>query len=250
MKKIFYLISLGAAMLFTSCEKPLETYDTKPAVYFNEAGRLPAYQGEVIKDSTLISFSLLKNQDIIMNMVITATGTPSDQDRPYKLAVSPTSTAKEGVHYQILDKDFSIKKGETLDTIRVKFFRTPDMQTNTYLLSFNLESNDNFSTSMNSKKLTNGNIHSFVTYRFFVNDIVKKPARWLDTYLGTFTRKKLFLMIEILGVDPSYMDTAAGVGEIVAWGKFMQRYLNEQASAGNPIYEDNGTLMVMGPSSQ
>lgn len=249
-KNIFYFIILSAVTLFMSCEKGLELYSTKPAVYFNDAGRLPAYSGEPIKDSTLLSFSLLKVQDLIMNMVVTTTGEKSNVDRPYKLVVNPASTAKEGVHYEILDKNYSIKKGKTLDTVRIKFFRTPDLQTQTVLLSFDLQENDLFSTTMNSKKLSNGKTHSFVTYRWMVNDIIKKPARWLDGYLGTFSRKKLLLMVEILGVDPAYMDTSVAVAELSAWGKFMQRYLNEQAAAGNIIYDEDGTIMKMGTSSQ
>src|SRR5690606_24229579 len=100
--------------------------------------------------------------------------------------------------------------------------------------------NEYFSTSMKDKVLnTNtGKIHSFVTYRWFVNDIIKRPGRWLDGYLGTFTRKKLFLMVEVLGIDPAYLDGSVSIPETLAYGKFMQRYLNEQRGAGNTILEE------------
>ncbi len=91
---------------------------------------------------------------------------------------------------------------------------------------------------------------SLVSFRWFANDIIKKPARWLDTYLGTFTRKKLLLMAQVLGFEPAYLDASVSIVEMTAYGKFMQRYLNEQKAAGNTVYEDDGSEMTMGPSVQ
>ncbi|TCC92186.1 DUF4843 domain-containing protein [Pedobacter frigiditerrae] len=251
-KNIAYIIALVIISLSISCKKPLDTYSGENSIYFYDAGRLPVYTGEPIKDSTNISFSLAKSQDSTMNMIIAAIGPVSDKDRPYKLELNPNSTAIAGVHYTILNTSFQIKKNKTLDTVKIKFFRKAEMQTNTFLLSFDLKANENFVTTFNNKiaNTTTGRIHSFVTYRWFVNDIIKKPARWLDGYLGVFTRKKLNLMITVLGVDPAYLDTSVSIAETLAYGKFMQRYLNEQRALGNNILEDDGSVMIMGSSAQ
>ncbi len=251
-KHIYIYLLLMGAILGVSCEKTLSTYEGKPTIYFNEAGRLPNFSGEVLRDSTLLSFSLAKSQDSIVRMVITTIGEKKDFDRPYTLAINPASTAREGVHYQFLNHQQRIKKNELTDTVSIRFMRSADMQLNTFLLSFDLKDNDHFSTLMKSKIINNTTLkqHSFINYRWFVNDIIKKPARWLDGYLGVFSRKKLFLMVEVTGVDPAYMDTSISIVELTAYGKYMQRYLNEQNSAGNPIYEEDGSLMVMGPSVQ
>ncbi|SFG92062.1 DUF4843 domain-containing protein [Pedobacter insulae] len=252
MKKIIYtLCAIMTVMLGLSCEKPLETYSGKSSIYFNEAGRLPVYSGEPIKDSTNLSFSLAKSKDSIINMVIAATGATSDVDRTYKLVINPSSTAIEGKHYEFLTRDFSIKKSKTLDTVKIKFFRTMDMQATNFLLSFDLEENESFATLMSYKTINSaGKIHSFVNYRWFVNDIIKRPGRWLDVYLGTFSRKKLFLMVEVLGVDPIKLDSSVSIAETLAYGKFMQRYLNDQRAAGNTILEEDGSAMIMGSAAQ
>lgn len=252
MKKIIYsLCAITLVMLGIACKKPLETYSGKPSIYFNDSGRLPAYSGEPIKDSTNLSFSLAKSKDSIINMVITSTGAKSTEDRPYKLLINAASTAIEGKHYEILTKNFSIKKNKTLDTVKIKFFRTADMQSSNFLLSFDLKENENFVTIMNNKVVNSaGKLQSFVSYRWFVNDIIKKPGRWQDTYLGTFSRKKLFLMVEVLGVDPARLDNAVSIAEVLAYGSFMQRYLNDQRAAGNTILEDDGSVMIMGASVQ
>lgn len=247
-KNIAYIIALVIILFSFSCKKPLESYSGKPSIYFNDAGRLPTYSGEPIKDSTNLSFSLSKSQDSTVNMVVTTLGALSDKDRAYTLEPSASSTAVEGVHYTILNSTFQIKKYKTMDTVKIKFLRKPDMQTNIFLLSFNLKENENFVTTLNDKlaSATTGRRHSFVTYRWFVNDIIKKPARWLDSYMGVFTRKKLNLMVTVLGVDPAYMDTSMSIAEGLAYAKFMQRYLNDQKAIGNIILEDDGSIMIMG----
>jgi hypothetical protein len=251
-KNIIKLIAPVVIALGFSCEKPLNTYEGKDSVYFNESRRFPAFSGEVLKDSSVISFSLVKAQDSLVNMIITTTGAKSTEDRPYKLVVNAASTAKEGVHYEILDKSFTIRKNKLMDTVRIKFLRKTDMQTANMLLSFDLLANESFDTEMKDKVIntTTGKKTSFVNYRWFVNDIIKKPGRWLDSYFGPFTRKKLLLMTTILNIEPAYLDISVSPGESLAYGKYMFRYLNEQKLAGNIILEDDGSVMVMGSGVQ
>ncbi len=251
MKKLIYSLSaISLIVLSQSCEKPIETYSGKPSIYFNDAGRV-TQSFDPSKDSTAVSFSLAKSKDSIINMVIATTGAMSTQDRPYALIVNPNSTAIAGTHYELLTKTFSIKKNKVLDTVKIKFFRTADMQAKEFTLNFDLQNNDNFETIMNYKVINAaGKKLSYVSYRWFVNDIIKKPRRWLDSYLGPFSRKKLLLMVEVLNANPEKMDTSIGIPEMLALGKFMQRYLNDQRVAGNTILEEDGSAMIMGASVQ
>lgn len=251
-KNIIQLIALAIIALGLSCEKPLKNYEGKDSIYFNEARRLPAYSGEVLKDSSVISFSLVKVQDSLVNMVITTTGAKSTEDRPYNLVVNAASTAKEGIHYEILNKNYIIRKNQLMDTVKIRFLRKADMQASNLLLSFDLLANERFDTEMIDKVIntTTGKKTSFVNYRWFVNDIIKKPGRWLDSYFGPFSRKKLLLMATILNFEPVYLDASVSPGESLAYGKYMFRYLNEQKLAGNTILEDDGSVMVMGSAVQ
>ena len=252
MNKLFFnILGLTILTILLSCEKELHKYEGKPAVYFNETGRLPAFSSEVLRDSTIMSFSLAKAQDSIVDMVVTTTGAKQDTDRPYILVINTNSDAIDGTHYEILNKSFSIKKNQLSDTVKIKFFRKADMQNKTFLLSFDLLENENFSTEMKYRVLTaTKKKNSLVNYRWFINDIIKKPGRWLDGSFGVFTRKKLLLMAEILGIEPAYLDTSVSIAETYAYGKFMQRYLNEERAAGRTIYEENGSEMVMGAEVQ
>jgi hypothetical protein len=253
MKKIIYSISVLLILIgVVSCKKQLMTYEGLPDIYFNEPARLPAYSGEVLTDSTVLSFSLSLVKDSAKNIVVAVTGAPVDHDRVYSLTINPASTAIEGTHYAPLPKVLTIKKNKLLDTIPVRFFRSADLRTKTVTLFLDLQANSNFVNQMNNKvldKLTN-KVKSFITYRIYVTDMIKKPKLWYDGYLGVFTQKKLNLIMEVLKITPAYLDVTASLGEQGAYGGYLQRYLNEMKVAGKTIYEDDGTEMMMGPYVQ
>ncbi|MCA5005638.1 DUF4843 domain-containing protein [Sphingobacterium bovistauri] len=245
------ILTLVLILFFYSCEKELHKYEGKPTIYFNEAGRLPAYSGEVIRDSTIMSFSLSKAKDSIVSMVISTISNISDVDRNYGIHINDKSTVQENEHFELLNKDFIIKAGQLKDTVLIKFLRTNEMLDSNFVLIFDLVENENFSVDMKEKTLSNGVKHNFSTYTWYVNDIIKKPGRWMDAYFGTFTRKKLFLMVEILGIEASYLDASVSIPEMTAFGRFMNRYLNDQKNLGKTIFEEDGiTEMTMGSASQ
>ncbi|SDK25651.1 protein of unknown function [Pedobacter sp. ok626] len=254
MKRITVHISVLLLLItMFSCKKQeLKTYEGLPSVYFNETNRRLKFQGEVLTDSSVLSFSLAKVKDSVVTVITTTVSTPSSQDRTYELVIDPASTAIAGTHYDVLPKVFTIKKNTVTDTVRIKFFRTTDLQTKGVTLFFDLKPNENFSTPMIDKTInaTTKQKISYIKYRYFINDIIKRPGRWLDGYLGKFSRKKLELMTTVLNVDPAYLDTSVQIGETLGYGLYMQRYLNEMRLAGKTVYEDDGTEMVMGPSAQ
>lgn len=254
MKRIAVHISVLVFLstMFSCKKQELKTYDGLPSVYFNETNRRLKFQGEVLTDSTVLSFSLAKVKDSVVGLITATLSAPSSEDRTYDLVVDPASTAIAGTHYDNLPKVFTIKKNAVTDTIKIKFFRTTDLQTKGVTLFFDLKSNENFSTPMVDKIInaTTKQKISYIKYRYFINDIIKKPGRWLDGYLGKFSRKKLDLITEVLKVDPAYLDTSVQIGETLGYGLYMQRYLNEMRLAGKTVYEDDGTEMVMGASVQ
>lgn len=254
MKKIIYIFSV-VAMLVTavSCQKKeLMTYAGQPDIYFNAAAKLPSYQGEPLVDSSQVSFSFITRQDSVQKVIVAIAGAPVATDRIYKLTIDAASTATVGKHYDALPTSLMIQKNKIQDTLRIIFHRTPDLQTKAVTLILNLEPNENFVTEMKDKvtDVATGKRLSFIKHRIIIDDIIKKPRLWLDGFWGTFTRKKLFLMTDVLNISASYMDASITIAETQAYGKFMQRYLNEQKSAGKTVYEEDGTEMIMGPSSQ
>ncbi|WP_315815442.1 hypothetical protein [Paraflavitalea speifideaquila] len=57
-------------------------------------------------------------------------------------------------------------------------------------------------------------------------------------------------MSDLMGIPVDRLNTTITIAELIYFGRFMQRYLNEQKAAGNIIKEEDGSDMIMGPSVQ
>lgn len=253
MKSLQYI--LGAFLIIASavaCKKSeIKTYDGKISVYF------PRSLSSPYLDTLAVTFTFapLSTTDSLIKIPVRIAGEPVDKDRVYNLVINPNkTTAVAGSDYKLNDKrQFVIPAGKVTDTIYLDLLRTPALLTEQKAVSFTLLPNENFQTDILFKVVNTitGQRVSNVDYTVSFNDILRKPGRWLDGYLGAFSRKKAFLMIELMGMDLAYLDNAAAVSDIIYYGKFMQRYLNEKKALGETVYEaDNVTPMVMGPSVQ
>lgn len=257
MKKYIYiiiaLVTIGS--LFSACKKDLKTFEGETGIYF-----LPSvftWEKKPIGDSTVISFSYAKStlKDSVILIPVMISGPTSTTDKDFKLTIDPASTAVPGTHYEILNKNFVIPANGQAAIVGIKLHRTTDMLTKDYLMILNLESNENFKLTMRDRILdaATGKKVSYIRYKIHLNDILKKPAAWLDAYLGPFSRKKLFLMAEVAEIkDIGDLDNInlTSISKLVFYGTFMQRYLNEMKASGKTIYEEDGKEMRMGDSVQ
>ncbi|MDF2192828.1 DUF4843 domain-containing protein [Paraflavitalea sp. CAU 1676] len=250
MKKLLF-ISILAGVL-AGCEKDIKTFDGKPDVYFQYASQPRQSFNTILVDSTIVSFAYASAayKDSVLVVPIKVSGLVMDYDRPYLIKANDSSTAKAGVHYEIINSDFTIGAGKISDTVYLKLKRIPEMLTQSFNIYLELHPNENFGVGL-EKKLASANKYvSTIRHRVMVDDILKKPMYWIDGYLGVFSRKKLYLMSEQLDIPIDKLNTTVSVAEVNYYGKFMQRYLNEQKTLGNIIKEDDGTDMIMGSAVQ
>lgn len=253
MKKLTtMLISFLTMACLISCEKEIKTYSGETNIYFLPSIAVPA--GAVINDSTLFSFAYAKPnvKDSILKLVIRIEGAPTNVDRPYQLSTNPSSTAVENTHFTFVNKQFVIKANKITDTLKIKFNRTPDMAANRLKLMLDLLPSENFKTKMESKVInsTTGKKLWYTKHTVWADDVLNVPKFWSIPSLGTFTRKKVLLMGDVLGIDISTLNTNVTIPEVMYYGSFMQRYLNEMKANNKTIYEDDGSPMIMGLSSQ
>lgn len=258
MKRYIYVIA--ASLFFCAgimgCKKDLKTFEDEGSIYFSNAYRF--FNGsQVGVDSTLVSFAYAKStkKDSIVLLAVKLVGNMASVDREFKVSIDKSSTAVMGTHYEFLTSKFVIPANQTIGLIGIDLKRTPDMRDKNLLLKLKLEENENFKTTMLDvvTNSTTGKTKSYIMHTVWINDILKRPSAWFDSYLGTFTQKKLFLLAElaeitnIADLDNSSITT---IPKVIYYGTFMQRYLNEMKMAGKTIYEDDGTEMIMGPSVQ
>ncbi|TCD03511.1 DUF4843 domain-containing protein [Pedobacter psychroterrae] len=257
MKKYIYIIValLAFCAAFVSCKKNLNTYDGVDGIYFLPAmvsiNQLP------VNDSSIVSFGYAKPElkDSVFYLQVRAAGLPSKTDRDFKLTIDPSSTAIEGTHYEFVSKNFVIPANETVGRIFLKLNRIAELTSKPVILRLNLEENANFKTPMEDRivNVTTGKKLSYIQHSVWFDDILKKPKSWLDFYMGTFSRKKLFLLAEVAEIEKiSDLDNTAltPIPKSLYYATFMQRYLNEMKAAGKTIYEEDSSEMIMGPGVQ
>jgi hypothetical protein len=242
-----YLLAIVVITIgLTACEKGLEPYHGNSGIYFKN-------NKTTFVDSGLVTFGFSDPsvRDTIIDIPVSAMGMTSTTDRPFKLVVNDNSTAKAGVHYDALFGT-SIPAGAVGTTIKLKLHRTPDLQAEPVCLILQLLPNEHFQTD--TRSFSNGSTTISATrYKLWVNDLMSQPKYWQNGYMGAFSRKKVYLTASVLGLNVQEMidilngtDGTVALNAQIAWGRSMKLYLNQQAAAGTPVKEDNGSLMVMG----
>lgn len=233
------------------CSKEtIDLYSGKSLLYFDYSIHTSNKRNPTRIDTTLFTFSLANTAltDSVYNMQISLMGKQSPQDRPFTIkVVDSATTAIAGVHYEALKDMYIMPANSSVVYIPVKFFRTQEMSSKQFQLQLQLQPNADFDTTLTQPE-DKINVAT-ATYTIYIDDQIARPVRWLDAYLGTFSRKKILLICSQLNMTPNDFVTIA-VAENVYIGKAIQRYLNQQKLAGNTIYEDDGTEMIMGDSSQ
>ncbi|MGE8342569.1 MAG: DUF4843 domain-containing protein [Flavobacterium sp.] len=252
MKKILILsILLFSLFGLTSCDKEeIETYKATNNIYFPLAV-FPAYNNAPLIDSTGFSFSFDKATITgrIYSIPVQVQGTVSDVDRQIKVSVDPSSTAVLGTHFS-LPENIVLHAGREKDSIPVIVHRTLDLKDKAVTLVLNLEENEFFTVNMKDRitnVLTQKKIH-YTRFKLTFTDKLTQPISWQPGTFGVFTAKKLFLMCDLMNLEPEMFNlptTAPGLSipEVLYYGSFMKRYLADQKANGNTIYEEDGKEM-------
>ena len=75
-----------------------------------------------------------------------------------------------------------------------------------------------------------------------------------DGFFGTWTPKKFIVVNSVCGVSSTDWNSAGYAGAKITYGRFnffataVQKYLQEQADAGTPELDSDGSYMQLAPS--
>ncbi|WP_281636504.1 DUF4843 domain-containing protein [Flavobacterium marginilacus] len=252
MNKILILSIVFFSFLgLTSCtQEEIKAYEDTDNIYFSRS-IFPLYSSGPVIDSTGFSFGFdnAAIKERIFPLAIRVQGKVSNVDRKVNLTVDPSSTAVLGTHFT-LPENIVLRAGKEIDTILVKVLRTSDMKTKDLTLVLNLEDNDFFTTKMKSRvtNVLTGKTISFVRFKLSFNDKLSAPVSWSTANYGVFSAKKLFLMCDLMDLQPEMFNLPQGsigltIPDVQYYQNFMRRYLADQKASGNTIYEDNGNEM-------
>lgn len=273
MKKTLYII--GAIILsvvsLTSCEEELMDYEGENALYFD----VRLYPSHIEKKlwphrlSTEVSFGNVMKNDLEVVIPVRTTGVSTNYDRPYKIeVVADSTTARLDIDFSDLQTDRVIKAGQTSDTIRFKAHRTDEIFEDTVRLQIRLLPNEHFITNFKEYGEP-GSYFSYVTvggsqsskefdvnadasiHNIFIYDTMTQPKGWWGSALGgiggTFSAKKIRLMMELCNCDLSAFETMGTMpsSRFTSYCEKLGKYLIEQAKLGpdHVVLEKDGTLM-------
>lgn len=201
------------------------------------------YPEEVNKRTVLVPLSIM--------------GRVADTDRKVAYKVLPTSTAKEGDDFKVLDAFIPAER--TFGAIIVELTRDNLTKDGKSLeIHFGLERNENFEIDYNMIPFSNTYRDSLVStvsnFRLQFNDGLTRPELWdpISGYYGDYSQKKLLLMISVLKVpiehfypnDGSYPLTPV----LTAYGTMLKKWLVQyEIDNGEPYLDENDTPMTAGP---
>lgn len=262
MRNLHTILCMGTLLFLFSCKQEhLELYSGNPAIYFQGASRNNSYEP---KDNGNFSFGYMDpaEKNAIYSIIVASMGSVQTSDRPYKLSIDPSSDLKEGRDFEFMDRSFTIKSGQVNDTLFLVLNRTAAMKEKNLTVYLQLESNEHFTTAINSQLIGTGanqETKYFTTFTFWANDIAGTPWFWdatqsttasiINGYLGKFSGKKLKLLIDRYGLNLEEI-TAIGyqpsVSSILAWAYGLKSYFEEMQAGGTPVLDEDGLPMTLG----
>ena len=265
-KIILFVSSL--TLVFCACEKQdISVFTTDDSgIYFQ---RVTSYiynsTTEYYGDSVAYSFASAKAsvKSVVLSPTIRTMGKVVDYDRPFKVVVDQEgTTAIEGKHYDVNLDTVVVPAGKSTAYVRVRFFRTDDMMEKAVRLAIRLEDNEYFKCYFPEYKNTNAYSATGVMihgdeFVFSLSEMYTEPWYWSmfgDGFFGNWTPKKFLVVNSVCGLSAADWDNAGYAGAKIQYGRFnfftttVQKYLQEQADAGTPELDSDGSYMQLAPS--
>ena len=262
------LLVLALWVVAGACEKkeiPMFTTDDAGIYFQRVTSYIYGSTTENYGDS--VAYSFVSAQSTAKSVVLSATvrtmGKVADYDRPFKVVVDQEgTTAIEGKHYEVNLDTVVVPAGASTAYVRVRFFRTSDMMEKTIRLALRLEENEYFKCyfpeykNTNAYSATGALIHGDV-FAFSLSEMYTEPSYWNwfgGDYFGNWTPRKYVIVNMVCGLTPTDWSNAGYAGAKVSLGRFsffavaVQKYLQEQADAGTPELDSDGSYMQLAPS--
>ena len=265
-KIILFVSSL--TLVFCACEKQdISVFTTDDSgIYFQ---RVTSYiynsTTEYYGDSVAYSFASAKAsvKSVVLSATIRTMGKVVDYDRPFKVVVDQEgTTAIEGKHYEVNLDTVVVPAGKSTAYVRVRFFRTDDMMEKAVRLAIRLEDNEYFKCYFPEYKNTNAYSATGVMihgdeFVFSLSEMYTEPWYWSmfgDGFFGNWTPKKFIVDNSVCGLSAPAWDNSWSAAAKIQYGRFnfftttVQKYLQEQADAGTPELDSDGSYMQLAPS--
>ena len=249
---------LGIALLGACSEEDFTSFDGQKSGIFMRRTVSTDINGTPLaySDSMSVTFASYSDdtEKLRAYVPVYVMGEVKNYDRKFKLTVNKErSTAVEGVDYELSDTACYIPAGQASRNVFYYIKKTARLDNESVRIVFELQDNENFTAELEKYKnkanwAESGNELCGTRYKIIFNNIWEMPYQWSswgDYYLGTWSVKKEKLLDNLMGWQHSEFDSKANYGKMPYLAKKLQKHLQEQADAGTPVTEDDGSYMQL-----
>lgn len=266
MRKQYFGFILGLSFIMLACEKEYMTYQGPEGVYFGvrDYGYINDETGPY-QPSSRVEFMKMGLTTYTYEIPVLISGDVKDYDRYFKVDYDRDSTTLiEGTHFRTLQDQYLLPAGAHQTHIPVEFFTAPDLdedekridlmviETPDFVPAFEAWDPPTDITGTTPALKFNNSRHTV-----FVNNMMVQPEQWLGSVqptgqefnaLGAFTRRKMELITEELGITYSEFMNANTMTlmRMILIGEQLGKILIARYNAGDPVLEEDGRLMYAG----
>jgi len=254
MSKSTYILSAVLLLsILYSCKKDhLLTYDMADSIYFEQGN---VQYGNVDSLGLTLAYTDTSVHDSIVYVHVYVTGSPVNTDRSFNVSVDSTSTAILNKHFT-LPSAFVVHAGLVSDSFPVTLYKTADIQDTSVQVVLDLKPSTAFNTNLkwdqDYSDPSDTAMVSLLSYKIVFSDVLSEGQWWpliYVSYFGTYSVKKIQLLNSVAGMPLAFYTTSDNSSAQSAYyAVTMARYLDQQAAAGDTVYEANGTVMTMAAS--
>ncbi len=241
MRRLYnYIGILGIALLFAGActEADKETFRGPESIYF----RMPQGDTTLIirKDTVIYSFAfdpVLTQREIYIPVEVI--GFASSHDRTYTIKVANVKNTKSGVHYEAISEQQHFPAGKMLDSLKVVFNRTEDMQREACKIEIMIKAGGDFVQGITESLLV----------AIQVSDILEEPSWWemWRPILGVYDHQIYRQWIKIWGgtgdlsgyTGTSWFEAPQVLTAIIDLKKFFE--------ANSAYYSNDVRIIIPGP---
>lgn len=236
------------ALAAVSCMSEIDTYHGESGIYFAMREDVTTVNVDTLyRETSTLPFIVTEKTDSVFNLKVKILGAVADYDREISLrVVDDLSTALQG-DYDILQPTYTLPAGEVYGIIPIKFNRTASLQGNERSLVLELMENEDFTLPIRMWRNSTTEYVSVVRHTIVISDKYVQLPGYRTGHFGTFSEKKMKLIIELSGLKLNDFNEILPVTMTKTIGQKLDRYLAEMKAKGTPVYEEDGvTLMKAG----
>lgn len=269
MKNLISHIAFGlliSSVWLSACStEEIETYSgVQSGIFIQEVARTDIAGNPIAyQDSASYSFSNY-GADVTSRLVrvtIRTIGPTVNYDRPYKVEIVPEETTGiEGEDFDISENESVIKAGEATDYYKIRMLRTPKLSQGVRVkVKIRIVPNEYFTLPIQELKNSSswsedGEFLPTTTYIITFSEEYSLPfpfdIYWPD-YFGSFTAAKMKVVNQVMGYTyQSWSDGTVAYGKLAFMAGETKKYLQQQADAGTPVIDEDGSYMQLGTSYQ